>query len=327
MFLATVSLAACALPSTPVSPKVIQRIAGPDGGWDYASFDAVRRRVLVSRSYGVMSIDVATDEVSQLVAGQGVHASFVLPDGRLLMTNGGSDTVVLANGDTGAIEATIPVGHDPDAAIYDPASARVYVVNAESGDVSVVDPARGKEELRIAVGGKLEAAAVDGAGRLFVNINDVAGVAVIDTRSRRVDRRFALVGCEKPTAIAFTSGRLVSTCSNGVAKVIDADDGRAEMDIPIGPHADSAVVDGQRGRMFIATAGSLVHNGEITVLGLGSASGLAVVDRIPTQRGARTLAEDPLTGRLYLPTGTYVIGLDGTPRVAPGSFKVLVVAP
>jgi YVTN family beta-propeller protein len=324
-----VALGACALPSTPESPKVVGQIRGPDGGWDYASFDAANRRVLVSRSYGVMAIDVASGAVSKLAVGDHVHASFVLPNTRVLIANGDSDTVTLANGLTGAIEATIPVGDEPDAAVYDRVSDRAFVMNAESGDVSVIDTTQGREEARIPVGGHLEASAVDGAGKLFVNVEDKAEVAVIDTRTAKVIGRFHIAGCEEPTAIAFvaTGKQLVTTCANGHAKVIDAGDGHEVLDIDIGPHPDSAVVDELRGRLFIATAGSLTHNGEITVLNIGGPAGIAVVERIATQRGARTIAEDPVSGRLYLPTATYAVGVNGKPHTVDGTFRVLVVAP
>ncbi len=183
LIVAAVMSAGTAVADLPESPKVVQQIPGPDGGWDYASFDADHHRVLISRSYGVMTVDVDDSSVAQLAEGNRVHASFVLPSGRVLITNGNTGTTTLANGSTGAIEATIPVGTNPDAAIYDPVSDRVFVMNANSGDISVIDTTLGKEEARIAVGGKLEAAAVDGKGLLFVNIEDAAKVAVIDTRT------------------------------------------------------------------------------------------------------------------------------------------------
>jgi YVTN family beta-propeller protein len=328
-FVGALAFSACSLPSTPESPKVVAQIPGPDGGWDYANFDAAGNRVLVSRSYGVMAIDVESGKVSQLAVGERVHASFALPNGRVLITNGNSDTTTLANGTTGVIEATIPVGHIPDAAIYDPASDRAFVMNAKSGDISVIDTTAGKEDARITIGGELEAGAVDGAGLLFVNVESTAEVVVIDTRTHAVLHRFKLNGCEEPTALAYlAAGKLlVSTCGNEVAKVIDAGDGHEVTSIPIGPHADSALVDAARARVYIATAGSLTHNGEITVLGIGGPAAVSVVERIQTQRGARTIAEDPKTGRLYLPTATYEVGVQGKPKTVDGTFKVLVVAP
>jgi YVTN family beta-propeller protein len=316
-------------PNTPDSPKVVAEFPGPDGGWDYASFDTAKHRVLISRSYGVMAVDPDSGSLSQLAVGERVHASFVLPNGRLLITNGGTDNVTLANSATGVIEATIPVGHVPDAAIYDPVSDRVFVMNAASGDVSVIDATAGKEEARIAVGGSLEAGAIDGAGLLFVTVESAAEVVVVDTRTHTVLRRFTLKGCERPTTVTYITSRelLVSTCSNEVAKVIDAADGHEVNEVPIGPHPDSALVDAARNRLYIATAGSAAANGEITVLGIGGPAGVAVVERIATQRGARTMAEDPKTGRLYLPTATYEIDAQGKPKTVAGTFRVLVVAP
>ena len=51
---------ACSLPSAPENPKMVAQIAGQDGGGDYASFDAVGQRVLVSLSCGMMPIDADT---------------------------------------------------------------------------------------------------------------------------------------------------------------------------------------------------------------------------------------------------------------------------
>ena len=105
------------------------------------------------------------------------------------------------------------------------------------------------------------------------------------------------------------------------------DDGHEVADIEIGPHPDAVLYDRQRGVAFIPSAGSIVKNGEITVLRIEGPSSVSVVDRIATQRGARTIAEDPKTGRLYLPTATYSIGLNGKPHPVDGTFRILVVAP
>lgn len=311
------------------SPKVVGQISGPDGGWDYASFDAAKRRVLISRGYGVMAIDVERQTVTRLAPGDHVHANVLLPDGRLLITNGDSNTVTLANGTTGAIEATIPAAPHPDAAVYDPASGRAFVMDGASGFVTVVDLVQAKELTRIAIGGKLEFAVVDGAGTLFVNIEDKAQIAVIDTRANKAKTTFKLAGCEEPSGLAYVAPYhlLISACANGHAKVLGAEDGHEVADIEIGPHPDAVLYDRQRGVAFIPSAGSIVKNGEITVLRIAAPGNVSVVDRIATQRGARTIAEDPKTGRLYLPTANYTIGLNGKPHPVDGTFRVLVVAP
>ncbi len=314
---------------TAKSPKVVGEIKGPDGGWDYASFDAAKRRVLISRGYGVMAIDADRQTVTRLAPGDHVHAIVLLPDGRLLITNGTSNTVTLANGTTGAIEATVAVDPFPDAAVYDPASGHAFVMNGDSGVVTVIDLVHATKLSRIPVGGKLEFAAVDGAGTLFVNVEDKAQIAVIDTETNQVKTTFKLAGCEEPTGLTYVASYhlLISACGNGHAKVLGAEDGREVADIEIGPHPDAVLYDQQRGVAFIPSAGSILKNGEITVLTVAGPSSVSVADRIATQRGARTIAEDPTTGRLYLPTANYTIGLNGKPHPVDGTFRVLVVAP
>lgn len=57
------------------APKIVGEIKGPDGGWDYASFDAAKRRVLISRGYRVMAIDADRQTVTRLAPGDHVHAN------------------------------------------------------------------------------------------------------------------------------------------------------------------------------------------------------------------------------------------------------------
>jgi len=302
---------------------------GPDGSWDYASFDAAHGRVLITRGFGVEALDVATGALSQVAPGEHVHTARALPDGRLMITNGASGTVVIANGATGAAEATVAVGKDPDAATFDPASGLILAMNADSGDISLVDPAAGKEVGRIPVGGALEWVETDGAGKAFVNIEDKAELVAVDIKGRKVLARYKLAGCEGPTALGYVAPYklLISACANGHAKVLSAEDGHELADLAIGPHPDELVYDAQRGVVYIPTAGSATQGGEITVVKVGGPHDVTVVGHIPTTRGARTVAEDPATGKLYLPTADYQVSAQGKPKPVPGTFRILTVTP
>lgn len=323
---AALLLAACA---PHAGAAVVAQIPGPDGHWDYASFDRPHHRVLVGRSYGVMAVDVATRKISTVAPGSHVDGNLPLPDGRILFSNEDKNTVAIANGTTNQIEKTIPVGNEPDAAVWDSASGKAFVMNHASGEISVIDPESGTEQRRIPVGGTLEFAAVDGVGNLFVNVEDQAEIAVVDTNSLTVKARYKLAGCEEPSGLAYvTTGRvLISSCSNGHAKVIRATDGQELRDIPIGPHPDAVLYDQTRARAYIPTAGSLTESGEITVLSVSGEGRVTLAGHIATQRGARTIAEDPESGLLYLPTADYMIGPDVKPKPVDGTFRVLIVAP
>jgi DNA-binding beta-propeller fold protein YncE len=307
---------------------IVAQIPGPDGRWDYASFDSAGHRILVSKSYGVMALDLATRKLSTVAPGTHVNASIALPNGRILITNEDVRTVTLANGSSGATESTIAVGKDPDAAVFDPASGNAFVMNNGSGDISVIDVDKGVEKRRVPVGGSLEFAVVDGAGKLFVNVEEKAEVAVLDTRTLAIGGHYKLAGCKEPSGLAYVvpAHLLVSACANGHAKIIDAKDGHEVGDVSIGPRPDAVLYDAARSRIYIPTGGSLEVNGEVTVLSVGADGKVALAGRIATQRGARTIAQDPETGLLYLPTADYVKGPRG-PKAVDGTFRVLIVSP
>jgi hypothetical protein len=56
---------------------------------------------------------------------------------------------------------------------------------------------------------------------------------------------------------------------------------------------------------------------------------LSLVQRLKTQRGARTMALDPQTHRIYLPTSDFgpAESPGGRPSIVPNTMKLLVYGP
>ncbi|HEX4737255.1 MAG TPA: YncE family protein [Allosphingosinicella sp.] len=326
-------IAASALPAlallaaAPAAPhySVVQRIAGPDGGWDLVSVDTAHHRLLVGRD-GAMAVDLATGAVTpKFVPGTRFHKAFAIPGTRLgLATAGAANKAILFDSATGAVKAEVPTGANPDDAIYEPTSKTVWVMNARDGTATIVDPMAAKAVATVAIGGGLEGPALDGHGHLFVNIEDKNEIAEVDLASRKVIKHIALTGCDGPTGLAYlSSGILVSACANGIAKLVRASTGALAGDIAIGPRPDGAFADPARHRAYIPSGG----DGTLTVLDTSGALPRAI-ERVPTQAGARTGAVDPATGRVYLPTARF--GEPPAPgqrrQAVSGSFEVLVVA-
>ena len=306
------------------SYRIVDRIVGPDGGWDLASVDPITKRVYVARSDTLMAVDIATGRVTSLVPLQRGHAALAIPGTRdVLATNGTSNTAVIVDGLTGKVRATIATETKPDAAVFDPVSRRLFVMNAGSGSISVIDAAAAVVRATIPVGGSLELGATDGRGRLYVNVEDRIDVAVIDTRTDRLIKRFPLTGCEGPTGIAYSpkARRLVSVCANGQA-IISATDGSKIAALAIGPHPDGAVYDARRHVALVPSGG----DGTLSVIRLTGSP--VVLGRIATGKGARTIALDPSTGRAYLPSADFLPATGSErPKMVPGSFRLLVLAP
>lgn len=321
------ALAAFALAATPASAMTIaKRIPGPDGPWDYATVDSEGHRLLIARGDGVQTVDLTTGVVTPtFVPGQRVHQAVILPGtGMGLSTNGTTNTVTLFDARTGQIKATIPVGQKPDAAIWDAASGRAYIMNGNDGTISILDPKAMRVTGSIAVGGKLEFAATDGAGRLYVNVEDKNELAQIDLKTRKVTRRTKLAGCDEPSGLAFThQGTLIAACANGVAKAMDAETGRILPDLAIGPRPDAVLYDGAHDRAYIPSGG----DGTLSVIDTTAATPRKIAS-VATQLGARTGAIDPATGTIYLPTARYAPkqATEERPQPVPGTFEVLVLS-
>lgn len=330
-----IALAACALAlsaplalaQTAPTYAVVDHIKIPDGGFDYTSFDPVRRRVYLSRTGAVLALDVDTKTVTGQLAVVG-HSHEVLPlnDGAmLLVTDSASNSAHMIDALTGKALAEIPTGQKPDAALFDPATGLALVMNGKSGDLTLIDPQALKAVGTIKVGGGLEFGAA-GGGKVFVNVEDQNRIAVVDVAGRETVGSYPLKGCDGPTGLAYDSeaGVLISACANKVAKVIRASDGADLATLAIGSGPDAVIYDASRHLAFIPCG----RDGVLEVIAASDPAAIAIVQTAKTQVGARTGAVDPKTGVIYLPTADYVATPGAArPSAKPGTFQFVVVAP
>ena len=303
---------------------VIDRLAGPDGGWDYANYDARNDRVLVARGAAVNAFDLKTRSVNPNFAPAAWgHAAMPIKGGtEVLVTNGAKAIATFVDAETGAPIASVPTGTGPDDAIVDPKSGLLLVMNHAGGTITLIDLNTHTSVGTIAVGGTLEAAATDGKGKVFVNVEDKNQIAVVDVAKREVINRYELAGCEGPTGIAYDSAdRLLISSCDGVAEVVAADTGKVIDQIKIGDGADGVAYDPVRHLAFVPAGKS----GTLSVIAITKGRA-KLVETVATQRGARTLAMDIKGGRIFLPTAKYATAI-GTarPTVIPGTFELLIV--
>lgn len=300
-------------------------IAGPDGGWDYASVDPAAGVLYVARGDSAQVVDLKTPANTRSIGtiAHG-HAVVPIPDrGLLLVTSGNDDTVRLLDRRDGRQVASIAVGSDPDAAFYDAVRHRAVVMNAKAGTVSVIDVATARVTRTITLKPGLEFG-VSVGDTLFVNNEDANEIESANLTTGKVGSAITLTGCEGPSGLAHDArgGRLIAACANGKAAVVDVKRGRLTALLDIGSGPDAVILDAARRVAFISCGKS----GELDMLSL-TPRGVTVTARIVTEQGARTGALDPRDGTLYLPTARFspppVAGKRPTP--VPGSFHILVV--
>src|SRR6185437_6811609 len=288
--LAAAPIAAQAAPGGQL--QVVKRINGPDGGWDYASFDAARRRLYVAHGTVVLALDLTTGKLNEAFApGNRLHAVVAGHD-VLVTTNSGDSTAKILKASDGALLKSLSVAADPDGAAYDPATGLVVVIDGDSGVLTLIDPVKQVVAGTIQVGDKLEFGAPDGKGLFYVNVEDKGQVAVVDLKARKVLRRYDMAGCQRPTGLAYVEGgRVISSC-NTLAKVLDAASGKELASLKIGGFPDAVLYDPGRHLAYVPTA----LDGKLWVIGLTGKQSNAIVESVPTQPGARTGAVDLKTG-------------------------------
>ena len=306
-------------------------IGGNDTGYDYLRVDAPARRVFVAHANRVEVLNVDTGEkVGEIAGMHGVHGIELIPElGKGYTSNGLDRTVTVFDRDTLKVRKVIRyTGVKPDAIQYDPETRRLFVVNGgATGDVTVIDPVSDVIVDTLDLGGsKLEQIGFDGRGRAFVNDEGQSVVHVFDTHRLKALAKWPLAPCEEPTGMAVDRlhHRVFAACGNEKLAVLDADSGRVVATPAIGKEPDGAVFDPKTERIFTSN-----KEGTLSVLKEVSPDRYETLQTLTTRPGARTLAMDENTGRIFMPTarsGAAAAG-GGSAPMLPQTFTLLVAGP
>jgi DNA-binding beta-propeller fold protein YncE len=312
---------------------VVKKIAvGGDGGWDYLIADTASERLFVSRGSHVMVVDLRRDSlIGDIPNTPGVHGIAFVPSLNRGFTSNGRDTsVTIFDLKTLAPISTVKVtGRNPDAIVYDPFSRRVFTFNGGGANATAIDAATGAVAGTIDLGGRPEFSVSDGKGTMYVNIEDKSEIVAFDPVSLKVKSRWTIAPCEEPTDLSLdkSTHRLFTVCGNKQMAVLDATTGKVVASLPIGQGVDGSGFDPGT-RLAFASGG----DGTMTVVHEDSPDKFSVVGTVPTQRGARTMALDPKTHRIYMSTAEFGPPPAPTPErpnprpsVVPGSFTILVL--
>jgi YVTN family beta-propeller protein len=297
------------------------------GGWDYIMADPGSAHLYVSHGTQVNVLDKVTgDSLGMIPNTTGVHGIAVATAfGKGYTSNGRLNTVTVFDLSTLNVLAQINTGQNPDAIFYDDFSKKVITCNGRSQDLSVIDPVSGTVIATVPVGGKPETAVSDGAGHIYVNIEDKSEIISVDAATFTVTQRWSIAPGESPSGLAMDrkTRRLFAGCDNKIMIVLDADKGTVVAKVPIGDGCDGTGFDPGTHRAY-ASCGE----GLLTVVQETDPATFTVLANVPTKKGARTCTVDPSTHKIYLPTADFEsVTPPGQrrPPMVPGSFQVVVV--
>jgi DNA-binding beta-propeller fold protein YncE len=296
-----------------------------DVKWDYLTYDSAGKRLFITHGDHV---DVYDPELGKLVGSVtgmlGVHGVALAPAlNKGFASNGRSNTVVIFELSTLKVLGTLPTEKNPDAIVFDPFTQRVFAANGASGSLTVIDAVKSEVIGTIAVGGKLEFEAVDGKGRLYVNVEDRNTLAAVDTVKLALIAQYDLAAsCNEPTGLSIdpATERLFVGCHNQKMAVVAGKTGKILATVPIGKGCDATAFDSATQLAFSSNG-----DGTLTII---SGDSYDVKQTVKTQPTARTMALDEGSHRVFVvaaateaPTAT-----GGRPKLKPGTFSVLTIA-
>lgn len=320
-------------------------IAG-DGGWDYIAADTAARRLYVPHGTEVVVLDLDSSAVVGKVSGLAdVHGVAVAPEfGRGFVDATDPGSVTIFDLKSLAVISKVRVGDDPNGIIYDAKLKLVFTADRGSKRLTAIDAKTGKVAGAIDLAaGRTEHLASDGAGHVFLNIQDLGKMHKLDVETFKILETWDLLPtCSQPSSMDMDVAhhRIFVGCRGGAAAaggtpmppvlaVVDSTNGKIVATQPTGPGVDALEFDSAKSLIYVSTGGG---EGALSVFHEDAPDTYSVVDTVKTLPGARTMALDHKTGTVYLPVADFGPTPTPTaenprprPRTIPGTFSVLEI--
>ena len=304
-------------------------LGAPDR-WDYVVFDPESHRVYVAHGDRVTVVDGLAGAVIGTVEGMpggphGVAISHATSKG--YTDDGKAGVAVEFDLQTLKVVKQIKAESDADGVVFDPSSGHIFVIDGDSGKLTVIDPRTDEIVATIDGGGGLEFGDTGDNGKFYVDGAEKNEIVRVDTTTNVADAHWTMPTCVRPHGLAIDrrNHRLFATCSNKVMVVMNADNGAVIATLPIGEGTDFAAFDSDRDLAFSSN-----RDGTLSVVAEKSPDDFVSLAAIPTEVGARTMAIDQTSGRIYLVTADMTVNESAAPTdprhrfaIKPGTVKLL----
>ncbi|MHB1435538.1 MAG: YncE family protein [Thermoplasmata archaeon] len=279
-----------------------------------------------AESSGTILVDGAQNGIALRSLGLGVGAdptgiAYVPNTTSLYVTSSYYDTVIRITAASlpWHLKGNLSVGSLPSAIAWDGANGTLWVTNAGSDNLTVLDPSTDQVVVpSIGVGTDPIALAVDPHnGEVFVVNAGSDNVTVINGTSYRIVHPGISVG-QNPTAITYasTTGDLfvANTGANTVSVLNGSTGSVVGRPIPVGTSPSGLAADPTAGTIFVTNSGS----SNLTVL--NASTRRVVVGSVAVGGGPIAPVFDPQNGDLYVPNQ----GTDNLTVIDPGRERSVV---
>jgi glutamine cyclotransferase len=286
--------------------KVIRiQLTGGEGGWDYITADPDSRHLFVARSGPTGHIGIYNlDTLEQIGDIPNVSAHGGAVDTETGHGFATSNPVTMFDAKTFAVIKKIDTGGHPDGYLNDTYNHHFYILSHTTPNITVLDDKDGSILGTIDIGGAPEQAAADRHGKIYVDIEDKAAIAVIDANTMKMVDKYDLspqgAGCAG-LALDAQNGILFAACREKNNMVIlSAANGHIITDLPIGEGCDGVTFN-----PATMEAASSQGDGTMTIIKEDSPTSFRVEQIVATPMRARTHTLDTKTGNLYTITGEF----------------------
>jgi DNA-binding beta-propeller fold protein YncE len=288
--------------------ELVQTIVlkGKPGGLDHLALDAKRERLFVANKVN-NTLDIVDLKAGKLLEQKpnqtAIQGIAYAPDlDRVYVGLGSNGLCNVFDGASYKILKTIKFKDDADNVRYNPSTHLVYVAHAEK-ELGVIDARTLTVKTNIKLPGAAEAFQMETKRpRIYLNTPSPSLVVVIDTEKNEVMNTYPvkMAGNGHPLVLDEANHRVFVGCRKDQMKepmivILDTETGKEVAGVPIPDGVDDIVLDAQRKRLY-ASCG----DGFLVVFQQIDADHLALVEKIPTAKGAKTCLYVPETGRLYL---------------------------
>jgi len=267
------------------------------GGIDYVYADNDGRKVYVPRGNQTYVFGLDDHKLIGSITNVGGHG--VAIDSKSHHGFASSNPVSMFDTETMQKTKSIEVQGRPDGILLEPFTGHVLIFSHVSPSITMIDPKDGSVAGTIDVGGAMEQAQSDGAGKLYVDVEDEKKIAVVDQKTQKVITKYdlgATAGQPGGLGLDVKNHILFAMCARpNVCVILNADDGKVLTTLPIGNGTDGGGFNPNTMEAF-----SSQRDGTLTIIKESSPTSFAVEQNVETKAGCKTCSLDSKNNRIVL---------------------------
>ena len=276
-----------------------------DGGFDHAAVHRASSRLYVAHTSNdcVDVVDSLSDRFLRSIPGlKGVAGVLVSDERRLMFTaNRGENTVSTFAAGSEEELMRLSVGIRPNGLAFDPSGGLLLVANVgdpgvrNSSTVSLVDVGQKAVTRTVELPGRPRWAVHDGpTAAFYVNIAEPPFIVRIDAKNPSGIREAYDIPAKGPHGLDLDPrGRhLFCACDGGKLVSVDVDSSEVRLVGEVSGPPDVVFFNAALGHVYVAV-------GDPGVIDVFDARRMKLLETVPTERGAHTLAIDQQKNKVY----------------------------